>query len=317
MANEKYEYKPLMMHGWTHLPDHLWPDNIPVDLLPWVFRDVANYHPYKGDLHRCCVYIRPVHDEIFLTIEQLRVHWLKSPVRTESQLHPLQMVPCEQGGTGPLYIAAGLRDEFSIPSVIINVHDGRASLPECEDGPMRFTLAKRRNFPVVLTLVTEQHFERGEYQQHLAKEYFAPIDPKIVQVNFRPDQRLLDEELNNMCHGKRWDLILEGGYFQDGSSAVSYSLDMSRVPTFIRETDFLSEGNDTYGVETGLEYLEAAEDAGLSMILAHYKDILRLDNDALTYHNHLYDIRRKRENRELQIQHEIWRRSLNRQEEGE
>ena len=315
MTIEKSEYRPIMLHGWTHLPTHLWPDNIPVNHLPWVFRDVANYHPYQTYLHKSCVYIRPVQDELLLTIEQLSVHWLGRSIRSKYPFHPLQIIPCERGGKGPLYISARTRDEFAIPSVIINFYDGEPSIPECEDGPMRFTLAQKKNLPAVLTLVMEQHYEEGEYQSQMYKEYFAPIDPKTVQVRLGPDMRLLREELNHICGGKRWDHILERGYFHDGSSSVSYTPDLSRVPTFIRETDFLSRGSDTYEIESGQTHLEAAENAGLSSILVRYRDILRIDNDALIYHNHLDRIRRSRQAKEMQEKNETWIRSIQQNKE--
>ena len=261
------------------------------------------------------MYIRPVHDELLLTIEQLRIHWLQKPVGSRYPFHPIQIVPCERGGKGPLYIASRIRDEYAIPSVIINFYDGEPSLPDCEDGPMRFTLAQKQNIPVVLTLVMEQHYEKGKYQFHLYKEYFAPIDPKSVQVKYGPDMRLLNKELNQTCSGKRWDLILEGGYFHDGSSSVSFTPDLTRVPTFIRETDFLSKGSDTYEIESGLAHLEAAENAGLPSILARYCDILRIDSDALIYHNYLDSIRRTREEKERQERHEIWCRSIHQDKE--
>jgi len=304
MTIEKSEYRPIMLHGWTHLPTYLWPDNIPVDHLPWVFRDVANYHPYHRDLNRSCVYIRPVHDELLLTIEQLRVHWFQRPIRSTYPFHPLQIVPCQRDGNGPLYIASRTRDEYAIPSVIINFHDGEPSLPDCEDGPMRFTLAQKENLPAVLTLVMEQHFEDGEYQASLYKEYFAPIDPRSVQVNYGPDMKLLKEEMGQICRGKRWDLILEGGYFHDGSSCIKFTPDLSRVPSFIRETDFLRRGSDTYEIESGQAHLDAAEKAGLPSVLVRYRNILRIDNDALIYHNILDGIRRSRQAKEMQQKNE-------------
>jgi len=294
-----------MLHGWTHLPTNLWPDNIPVDHLPWVFRDVANFFPPReSTLRRPCVFVRQVQDELFLTIEHLKVHWLTERRRTlvnrVIEPHPLQIIHCEKGGKGPRYVASFNDRDFAVPSVLVSVTDGVVSAPTSYDGPTRFKLAQKARIPLVLTMVQEQHSENSEYLPERNRCYLRALDPDAIHIQLPVKDRQYRDLEHDYYKGKRWDRILEMAYLRDNEHCISYTPDLSRVPTFFRETDFFAMGNnEAYEVESGSGILEEATEARLDYVIAIYRDTLRIENEFLIYHNQLYDQQRHRANQDL------------------
>jgi hypothetical protein len=301
---EEREYDPFMLHGWALIQPEMRPDHLLVDHLPWVFRDVASHNPRRQpSLNQACVYVRQVQDELFLTIEHIGIHWLeereKDWMDTRYPFHEFQRVDCLNDGPGTRrYVACRASGDFTMPSVLLDIHDGTASSPICEEGPRRFRLAQRAGLPYVLSFVTEQHFEDGEYLSGRDVRYIAPLDPQNVLVKHPPKDRQMEEMMKDYCDGKRWDRILERAYLRDSSHAITYPVDISRLPVFFRESNYMDRSKDEdYTLVSGSGVILLALAEGLEMVLALFRDTLRIDSASLDFMNRLHNLTRDRRSR--------------------
>lgn len=293
------EYRPIMLRGWTHLPHHLWPDYLPVDHLPWVFRDVVNYAERKT-LNRSCVFIKQVGDELNIKIEHLGIHWLVERKIPETKkiypFHHLQTIECTRYGRGPRFIASRCNgSEFNIPNVIIDFHNGVPNPPIIEHGGCRMRVAKERGIPYVVTVVKEQHYQDMQWLEEKERTYIVPMDPRTVVLDQRGYSSRYDRMVESYEDGKRWDKIVERGYIRSGEFCCPFTVFINEIPRFFRETDYLQKSeNEGYEIIWGQYLIDKAKDEGLDVVIALFTDILRVDSETLTHHNRLHDLTSRR-----------------------
>jgi hypothetical protein len=297
------------------LPFHLMPDHLPVDHLPWVFRDVAHYGGIgpPDTLRRRCVYVKSVGDEIYINIQHIGIHWLVERTQTKKStsypFHDFQRVDCVKHGPGPRYVVSyGDSDPFSIPSAIYRFNDNRPENLILHEEGHRLQFAKNVGLPYVLMMIKEEHYQKGEYRKDKTKQYIVSVDPHRIHIQIPVKGYKYDRIVENYNKGKRWDKILERGYLRDSEYSVCFTPDLSKIPRFDRETNYLEKADDgEYQLQTGYKFIEKAQEEKLDVILALYSDILIVDNATVAHHNKLYELKCHREHKE---HGEMWERSL-------
>ena len=315
MVADMYDNTPFSTRGFFLLPFHLMPDHLPVDHLPWVFRDVAHYGGIgpPETLRRRCVYVKPVGDEIYINIQHIGIHWLVERTQaiksTSYPFHDLQRVDCVKHGIGPRYIVSyGDSDPFNIPSAIYRFNDNRPVDLILHEGGHRLQLAKTAGVPYVLMMIKEEHHVKGEYRKDKTKQYIVPVDPHRIHIQIPVKGYKYDRIVESFNKGKRWDKILERGYLRDAEYSVCFTPDLSKIPRFVRETNYLEKADDEeYQLQTGYELIEKANEEKLDVILALYSDTLVVDNATVAHHNKLCELKCHREHEEHR---EMWERSL-------